>query len=250
MVIKKVWVTKSNDIGGNMTKEEFQNKYCSTEQNRKMMRDDFNVSVFSFKELLPGRYRTSYAYGNKKIHGACFVFIAEHRHSKQRFYPVFSESVGRTLLKQWGYSIPRKESILKETGEENGDGENTPNDGNKMIVDSNFLMLLDLSGELFSQHRYINVNDEGPFQNIRKEFMKDVNRMAKPSEIAAINTILGRYFNGTVNKNNEQYSCLSDYIDFLRQNPQINLKEFDFTLLRMKLTNWMKEKNKEKEIYF
>ncbi len=102
--------------------EQFKKEYCRSNDRRLAINEDFAVEVMSYEELLPGNTVRSYATGSREINGGFIVFRVTDTLSGIVYYPIFSDSVGRELIKAWGMELPSKMTVFTCGG--NGNGRN------------------------------------------------------------------------------------------------------------------------------
>lgn len=92
----------------------FKKEYCKNGEARISIGKDFEVDVESFEELLPGKIVSSYATGNRDIENSFIMFRVCNVIKDIQYFPVFSETVGRKMLKSWNKPVPKKRSIFIE----------------------------------------------------------------------------------------------------------------------------------------
>ena len=86
----------------------FKKEYCKNGEARISIGKDFEVDVESFEELLPGKIVSSYATGNRDIENSFIMFRVCDVIKDIQYFPVFSETIGRKMLKSWNKPVPRK----------------------------------------------------------------------------------------------------------------------------------------------
>lgn len=106
----------------------FKKEYCKNGEARISIGKDFEVDVESFEELLPGKIVSSYATGNRDIENSFIMFRVCDVIKDIQYFPVFSETVGRKMLKSWNKPVPKKRSIFIE--DNNGVGRGNGGTGN------------------------------------------------------------------------------------------------------------------------
>lgn len=94
----------------------FKKEYCKNGEARISIGKDFEVDVESFEELLPEKIVSSYATGNRDIENSFIMFRVCDVIKDIQYFPVFSETVGRKMLKSWNKPVPKKKSINRSTG--------------------------------------------------------------------------------------------------------------------------------------
>ena len=92
----------------------FKKEYCKNGEDRISIGKDFEVDVESFEELLPGKIVSSYATGNRDIENSFIMFRVCDVIKDIQYFPVFSETIGRKMLKSWNKPVPKKRSIFIE----------------------------------------------------------------------------------------------------------------------------------------
>lgn len=213
----------------------FKNRYCHSEYARNNIINDFSVEIETYEELLPGKTIRSYASGNRKIDKAFIIFKVLDLNNELVYYPVFSESLGRNLAKRWEIKLPSKMTVFisegsGKGGSGNNDGSNRKEDNKKM------LQLIQFARSMMILH----VNEPGPMREPFKKIYTNLETHPKfgvfPSEIKSINTAISNYLSSEVNKENENFSNLQQYIKHLQKYyPSAKLRNFDFEILRSKL---------------
>lgn len=88
----------------------FKKEYCKNGEARISIGKDFEVDVESFEGLLPGKIVSSYATGNRDIENSFIMFRVCDVIKDIQYFPVFSETVGRKMLKSWNKPVPKKRS--------------------------------------------------------------------------------------------------------------------------------------------
>ena len=224
-----------------MNKLEFKKKYCKSEKARLRMNKDFIVSVNIFEELMAGEIVKSYATGEKNIEGGCIIFSVIEKDNTKEFNPVFSETVGRILIKNWGLSFPKKFSLFENDSntkvENSASSDSSKNSKSNINVD-------ELSMLVLLTHKLINYNNcgsrelKGPLKDIFEKIQVQ-NYFLKTSHIKGINPI--------IKKNLLNFKNLNEFIEVLKNNnPNIKIKKIKFENLRVKLKNEISES----EIFF
>ena len=91
----------------------FKKEYCKNGEARISIGKDFEVDVESFEELLPGKIVSSYATGNRDIENSFIMFRVCDVIKDIQYFPVFSETVGRKMLKSWNKPVPKKKALTE-----------------------------------------------------------------------------------------------------------------------------------------
>lgn len=213
--------------------ENFKRKYCRNDYARISMVNDFFVRVESFEELPPKKYISSYATGNRDIENAFIMFIVLDLENQIQYLPVFSESVGRKMLKAWNMPVPRKRSIFVKENKDTRGG-NGGNCGNTSNIDNVKMRNLIL---FVRSLMILHVKEPYPMNGILKEFYEELESnpdgKVEVYKIKSINTALGRFLQSSTNMKNENFLNLQDYIKYLEENAdERRLKNTNFDSLR------------------
>lgn len=236
--------------------ERFKKDYCKNAENRSKIFDDFKVSVNIFSESLPDKTYCSYATGEKEITGAYIIFDVQDLTQKIVYYPIFSEAVGRQMLKsQERISIPQKTSIfLEENISKNSFLSTSYKKGDKSVkVNSDAIKTITL---ILFIYQLMGFHIEHPKQiyGILKElldkFSEHPNFKPFPEELYKINNTLEKFLAKEINTKNENFNNLQDFIDFIKEKyPEYcnRMKNTDFSSLRDILN---KEYGSTFKIYF
>ena len=231
--------------------ENFKTEYCMNNISRLRIQDDFIVEVNSYEELLPGKTIKSYATGNRKINGGFIIFRVLQQDSNIIYYPVFSESVGRSLVKEWGLKLPKKMTIFSQIRNYNNENnrnncreseEERRRDGKRTKENKQMLQLIQLARSMMILH----VEDPGPMRNPFKSIYDTLDThpgySVFESEIKKVNTAILHFLNGPTNKKNENFKNLQEYICYLEKNfPNIRFGKFDFEILREKMSRYCQD---------
>ena len=236
--------------------ERFKKDYCKNAENRSKIFDDFKVSVNIFSESLPDKTYCSYATGEKEITGAYIIFDVQDLTQKIVYYPIFSEAVGRQMLKsQERISIAQKTSIfLEENISKNSFLSTSYKKGDKSVkVNSDAIKTITL---ILFIYQLMGFHIEHPKQiyGILKElldkFSEHPNFKPFPEELYKINNTLEKFLAKEINTKNENFNNLQDFIDFIKEKyPEYcnRMKNTDFSSLRDILN---KEYGSTFKIYF
>ncbi len=217
--------------------EQFKKEYCRSNDRRLAINEDFAVEVMSYEELLPGNTVRSYATGSREINGGFIVFRVTDTLSGIVYYPIFSDSVGRELIKAWGMELPSKMTVFTCGG--NGNGRNH-GAGSHTIQrkDENrkMLQLIQFARSMMILHINEPEPMREPFRGIYDKLEKNPRYNVFESDIKSINTAILHFFNKPVNTQNENFTNLQQYISYLQnQYPNRHLRNFDFNVLRNKM---------------
>ena len=226
--------------------KRFKKDYCKNAENRSKIFDDFKVSVNIFSESLPDKTYCSYATGEKEITGAYIIFEVQDLTKKIVYYPIFSEAVGRQMLKsQEQISIPKKTSIfLEETISKNSNlstssykngvkSAKVNSDASKTIT--LILFIYQLMGFHIEHPKKI----YGILKELLDKFLEHPNFKPFPEELCKINNTLEKFLAKEINTKNEDFKSLLDFIDFIKKKyPECcnRMKNTDFSSLRDILT--------------
>lgn len=203
--------------------EDFKINYCRNECNRKKMAADFDVEVEAFEELLPGKSIRSYATGNRCIENAFIMFRVSDKTNGLKYYPVFSESVGRKMLVSWNKSIPKKRSIFLEENKGTLEKEKTKRREKAKIVELN-IANGELRNLILFTHSLMVLHIDSPkpmngmLKNLYEKLEKQPNLPVKEFEIKSVNTALKHFFEQKTNVNQDGFHSLHDYIEYLKTN--------------------------------
>lgn len=226
----------------------FKKEYCKNDESRISIDRYFEVEVESFEELLPGKTVCSYATGNRDIENSFIMFNVYNPIADIQYIPVFSETVGRKMLKAWSKSVPKKRSIFVEesTGVGGGNGA-TGIKKNNNVENSKLRSLIIFTRSLMILH----IDEPRPMNGMLKEIYDKLELHSywnvRNYEIKSVNTALGNFLQKRVNVQNENFQNLQDYIHYL----QINvggrrLRNTNFDTLR----NVMRTDYPREQIYF
>lgn len=222
--------------------ERFKKDYCKNAENRSKIFDDFKVLVNIFSESFPDKTYCSYATGEKEITGAYIIFKVQDLTKKIVYYPIFSEAVGRQMLKsQEQISIPKKTSIfLEETISKNSDlSTSSYKNGVKSAkVNSDASKTITLILFIY-QLMGFHIDFPRPIYGILKElldrFLEHPNFKPFPEELYKINNTLGKFLAKEINTKNEDFKSLQDFIEFIKKKYHEHgnqIKNIDFSSLR------------------
>lgn len=222
--------------------KRFKDEYCKSENKRLNMINDFSVEVLSFEELLPGKEIKSFASGSKQITTSFIMFKAINKIDGLVYYPVFSESVGRKLAKDWKMEIPSKMSVLANVGN-GGGGEYNPGGKFRHRKDDNknMLQLIRLARSMMILHIDEPKPMSNPFKSIYDKLMSNPGYHVFESDIKSINTAIKHFLESSINKKNENFTSLQQYIDYLNSDylkkakSDRRVKKFNFDELRNKM---------------
>lgn len=224
----------------------FKEEYCKNDEARISIGRKFEVEVESFEELLPGKNVGSYATGNRDIENAFIMFRVSDTNKDVQYFPVFSETVGRKMLKAWGMPVPKKRSIFVE--ENNGVGVGNGGIRNRNDADNSKLRSL----ILFTRSLMIlHIDSPQPMNGMLKELYEKLELhpdwKVRSYEIKGVNTALGNFLQKAINVQNENFQNLQDYIEYLQINAgERRLRNSNFDTLR----NIMNSKYQTEQVYF
>ena len=223
------------EVANNKQIALFKFQHCSNEIARSKMINEFNIKVESFEELIPGRIIRSYATGNREIENSFIMFEVSDPNNSIQYYPVFSETVGRNMLKSWGKNIPKKRSIFLEDSKEMKrvmvDIENKSSQIN--INNMKLRSLILYARSLMILH----IDDPRPMGRALKSIYisleSNQQRDVKAFEVKSINTAIGTYLKKPINTQNENFQNLQEYFVFLKNNfSKRKLRNYDFEELK------------------
>lgn len=228
-----IYVLKANI----MQIEQFKREYCRSSDRRFAINEDFAVEVMSYEELSPGKAVRSYATGSREINSDFIVFKVTNTIRDITYYPVFSGTVGRELVKEWGMELPSKMTVFACDG--NGGGGNHGTDSHiiqRKDENRKMLRLIQFARSMMILH----INEPEPmgepFRGIYDKLEKNPRYNVFESDIKSINTAILHFFNKPVNTKNENFTNLQQYIVYLQgRYPNRHLKNFDFNVLRNKM---------------
>ena len=216
---------------------QFKREYCGSKDSRLAIKNNFVVDVMSYEELLPGNTVRSYATGSREINGAFIVFEVMDTTNDITYYPVFSDTVGRELVKEWGMKLPSKMTVFASMGNSGGGNHGT---GGQIIqrIDENrkMLQLIQFARSMMILHINEPEPMRAPFRDIYDKLEKNPRYSVFEQDIKSINTAILHFFKKPVNTTNENFTNLQQYIAYLQERyPNQHLKNFDFSVLRNKL---------------
>ena len=226
----------------------FKKEYCKNGEARISIGKDFEVDVESFEELLPGKIVSSYATGNRDIENSFIMFRVCDVIKDIQYFPVFSETVGRKMLKSWNKPVPKKRSIFIEDNNGVGRGKGGTGNGNKNNVENSKLRSL----ILFARSLMIlHINDPQPMNGMLKEIYEKLELHpywnVRNYEVKAVNTAIGSFLRKDINVQNENFQNLHDYILYLQTNVTgRRLRNTNFDTLR----NIMRTEYPAEQVYF
>ena len=229
--------------------KNFMERFCKSESNRVRMIDYFSIKVMSYEQLLPANSIKSYATGNREIKNAFIIFSVIDSNENIVYYPVFSETVGRKLVKEWGLNLPSKMSVFTtRNGNDRGNNNHTDNNAIRRAEDNKqMLLLIQLARSMMILH----VKEPGPMRKPFKEIYDKLESHPRyevfARDIKSINTSICTFLEKPVNMENEKFTDLGQYIIYLEEKyPDCQLRNFEFELLREK----MREKYPDQKIVF
>ena len=165
-----------------------------------------------------------------------------------QYFPVFSETVGRKMLKSWNKPVPKKQSIFIEDNNGVGRGNGGTGNGNKKNVENSKLRSL----ILFARSLMIlHINDPQPMNGMLKELYEKLELHpywnVRNYEVKAVNTAIGSFLRKDINVQNENFQNLHDYILYLQTNVTgRRLRNTNFDTLR----NIMRTEYPAEQVYF
>ena len=165
-----------------------------------------------------------------------------------QYFPVFSETVGRKMLKSWNKPVPKKRSIFIEDNNGVGRGNGGTGNGNKKNVENSKLRSL----ILFARSLMIlHINDPQPMKGMLKETYEKLELHpywnVRNYEVKAVNTAIGSFLRKDINVQNENFQNLHDYILYLQTNVTgRRLRNTNFDTLR----NIMRTEYPAEQVYF
>lgn len=234
----------------------FKEAYCKSEETRFCMKEHFKVMVESFEELLPNQTVKSYAFREQDITGAFIMFRVYDSINNVNYFPVFSETVGREMLKQWGMKVPLKRTIFRADNN-GGDGTGGNGGGNKKLKYHETNTMLRNLILLVRCLMTFNIKEpqpmDGAFEKIYKKLQDHHHYHAMDYDIKAVNTALGNFLEKGIRINNHDITNLQDYINFLETSvDDRRLKDFNFDILREQLRKYFISgiKETDEKIYF
>ena len=217
--------------------EEFKKKYCTSHEKRLLVNKDFIVEVETFEELLPGKLIKSYATGNREISRGFIVFKVVDTKNDITYYPVFSDTVGRKLVKEWKLKLPSKMTIFSENSNGYGGGNGGSGVGiQRKKENKEMLSLIRLARSMMTLH----VNEpqpmRDPFKSIYNKLERNPLDDVLEKDIKSINTAISNFLNKPINNMNENFANLQEYIAYLRREyPNQRLRNVHFEVLRDKM---------------
>lgn len=227
----------------NANKQEiinFKEQFCKNDSDRNRISNHFNVQIESFEELLPGKFINSYASGNRKIESSFIMLRVTDIENEVLYSPVFSESLGRIMLKAWGLDTPKKRSIftaVNHGGQVGGIG----GVGGQRQYNRNNAKLRTLI--LYARSLMIfHIDDPKPMSGILNDIYQKLERNprweVRKGEVKCVNTAIKNFLLKDINIVNENYADLGQYIKYLTNNTNgRHLRNYDFESLREILTN-------------
>ena len=212
------------------TKEKLQfiEQYCRDYKRREKINKDFRVDVEAYEELPPWHSVYNATGSDILLKDSVIMLRISDLEKRVRYYPVFSEKLGRRLLRKWGYELPPKFTVFI----------NDDNDSEKEVHRENVsLRHLLAFTRLFmlSQNRLHTPMAYG-FNNLYKQLYDFPDKGVSAETVKLVNNILGDF----INNNTEGYyvNCknLQDFIAYVVNNyTLLDFKENDFRCLREKL---------------
>lgn len=228
----------------------FKEQYCSSEIDRDKIKDNFNITIESYEELLPGDSVKSYATGNRMIDGSFIIFSVVDELDGITYNPIFSDTVARKVAKGAGLQIPVKMSVFTDNSEgvSRSDTKVANSNKNKRKNDNKQMLLLI---QFARSMMILNQKEPQPMNGVFKKIYDTL--LCKPyynvfeSDIKSINTSLKNYIARETNFKNENFENLQQYINYLQRTyPNKRIKNCEFEILRQK----MHEKYPDEKIYF
>lgn len=216
---------------------EFRKKYCCNPASRLQIANDFDVYVESFEELLPGNTVKSYATGSRDIDGAFVVFRVEDVVNDVIYYPVFSESVGRGLTRNWNLTLPSKMTIFTATNNHAGGGNGEENPGSKRkAANRQMLYLIQFVRSMMILHVDEPKPMSDPFKRIYDKLYSHPNYDVFVDDIKRVNSATHNFLNKNINTRNENFRNLQGYIYYVQERyPNMNLRDCNFEMFRNRL---------------
>ncbi len=215
---------------------KFQQMFCRTETARQSIIQNFKVEVEAFEELPPW-YSVYNADGSDYLLKDSIIMLKVSDLQKRIcFFPVFSENIGRRLLRCWHIALPPKMTVFME---DSNVSEAKIHAANKSL--RNLLAFARIF--MFPQSRLHTPMPYG-FNNIYMQLHKFPEMGVASETIRLINEILGEYIDY---KHDGRYSScdnLQDFIEYIKgRYSLLHFKESDFSLLRtILLSHYPKDK--------
>ena len=191
--------------------DQFKMEYCRSRDRRLVIKNNFVVDVMSYEELLPGNTVRSYATGSREINGAFIVFEVTDTDNDITYYPVFSDTVGRELVKEWGMRLPSKMAVFASIGNRGGENHG---EGGQIIQrkDENkkMLQLIQFARSMMILHINEPEPMRAPFKGIYEKYEKDSGCNVSEQDIKSINTAILNFFKKPVNTTSDNNCILGD----------------------------------------
>ena len=186
---------------------------------------------------MPGKIVSSYATGNRDIENSFIMFRVCDVIKDIQYFPVFSETVGRKMLKSWNKPVPKKRSIFIEDNNGVGRGNGGTGNGNKNDVENSKLRSLILFA---SSLMILHINDPQPMNGMLKELYEKL-------ELHPYWNAIGSFLRKDIDIQNENFQNLQDYILYLQTNVTgRRLRNTNFDTLR----NIMRTEYPAEQVYF
>lgn len=225
----------------------FRKTYCLSSKDRSNIINNFDVDIESFEELLPGNTIRSYATGNRAIEKGFLIFKATDRTNDITYYPVFSESVGRQLAKEWGLNLPPKMTVLVGECKESCGGGKTGKYEKRKYDNQKMILLIQFARSMMILHVADPYPMKDPFKSIYNKLQTHPNYDVFESDIKSVNTAIKNFLHSKTNKKNDNFTNLQQFISFLNTKyPNHKCKDHEFQALRDKMRN----KYPDEEIVF
>ena len=228
----------------------FKENYCRSEESRNKIMTEFTTVIDSFEEAIPWQEINSWATGNKKI-GGSFIIFKVIDEEKQIFYnPVFSETVGKAMLKSENRigELPDKINIFGAETNNGAVGNRT--DGSQIRTNSNNRNLRILIMYIRTM-MLLGVPNPKPmtgwFRELYEKLSKNPNLDVYESEIKSVNTALRKH----LMKETITFNHLDEFLEYLanelnNRGVNKNLRTRSFQALREKFSS----KYPDEELFF
>ncbi len=212
---------------------EFKRRYCHNDDSRRQIAECFDVAIESHEELLPGFTVQSYATGSRPIDGAFVVFRVTDIKNDIVYFPVFSETVSRDLVRAWNLELPRKMSIFAGENQPGGAGGEHHVGIRRNSENRQMLLLIQFARSMMILHTDDPKPMNGPFKAIYEKLYSNPSHGVESWQIKSVNTATKKYLESRFNKKRENFQNLQDYIGFVRDKyPHKKIRAFNFERLR------------------
>lgn len=220
----------------------FQQRYCRNERTRLSIIKNFKVEVEVFEELPPG-YGVYGATGTQwLLKDSVIMLKLTDMTEGVCYYPVFSEAMGKKLLKAWGIPLPPKMSAFVEWGH----GQRVENK-EVHYINARMRSLMAFTRLFMLPQERVHEPLVYGFKAVHEQLHDFPKENVSANVIKFVNDIIRAYQADAIRNRYTNCRNLQDFIEYIKHKyTLLEFKDSDFSALRAKLL----EEYPDEEIYF